>query len=131
MVSEEDARSEAKRRFARRWRELSGPGVIAVTGLGSFIGRNLVDRLLAALPELRIVGLDHQRPFRMHRRVNFHRVDLTDPTVTIDALVTDLELPTITGTISTTPIPAMRFQGSGDCQIANQSALLRAPSTRI
>jgi UDP-glucose 4-epimerase len=80
MVSEEDARSEAKRRFARRWRELSGPGVIAVTGLGSFIGRNLVDRLLAALPDLRIVGLDHQRPFRMDRRVNFHRVDLTDPT---------------------------------------------------
>jgi UDP-glucose 4-epimerase len=59
---------------------LSAPGVIAVTGLGSFIGRRLVERLLARSPHLRIVGLDRRRPFRLDGRVIFHRIDLTEPT---------------------------------------------------
>jgi nucleoside-diphosphate-sugar epimerase len=59
---------------------LSAPGVIAVTGLGSFIGRRLVERLLARSPHLRIVGLDQRRPFRLDGRVSFHRIDLTEPT---------------------------------------------------
>ncbi|MHC4789215.1 MAG: NAD-dependent epimerase/dehydratase family protein [Planctomycetota bacterium] len=56
------------------------PGVIAVTGLGTFIGRHLVERLLERAPELRIVGLDQRRPFRLDPRVSFHRIDLTEPT---------------------------------------------------
>jgi UDP-glucose 4-epimerase len=59
---------------------LSAPGVIAVTGLGTFLGRGVIQRLLDRSPELRIVGLDHRRPFRLDDRVRFHRVDLTDPT---------------------------------------------------
>jgi UDP-glucose 4-epimerase len=59
---------------------VSAPGVIAVTGLGTFIGRRLVDRLLASSPDLRILALDHRRPFRLDSRVRFHRVDLTEPT---------------------------------------------------
>ena len=59
---------------------MSSPGVIAITGLGSFLGRALVDRLLARSSGLRIVGLDKRRPFRLDERVNFHSVDLTEPT---------------------------------------------------
>ena len=62
------------------WRAVSAPGVIAVTGLGSFIGRRLVDRLLARSPDLRVVGIDQRRPFRLDGRVRYHRVDLTEPT---------------------------------------------------
>jgi UDP-glucose 4-epimerase len=60
---------------------LSAPGVIAVTGLGTFVGRRLVERLLARSSHLRIVGLDQRRPFRLDGRVGFHRIDLTEPTV--------------------------------------------------
>ncbi len=59
---------------------LSAPGVIAVTGLGTFLGRKLVERFAARAPRLRVVGLDHRRPFRLEDRVRFHRVDLTEPT---------------------------------------------------
>jgi UDP-glucose 4-epimerase len=58
----------------------SAPGVVAVTGLGTFLARRLVERLLARAPHLRIVGLDHRRPFRLDGRVRFHRIDLTEPT---------------------------------------------------
>jgi len=78
MVSEGRITSEAV--AASTWRAVGNPGVIAVTGLGTFIGRNLVERLLEREPELRIVGLDQRRPFRLHPRVTFHRVDLTEPT---------------------------------------------------
>ncbi len=54
--------------------------MIAVTGLDTFLGRGLVARLLARSPDLRIVGLDQRRPFRLHERVRFQRVDLTEPT---------------------------------------------------
>ena len=56
------------------------PGVIAITGLGSFLGRRLVERLLCRDPNLRIVGIDRRRPFRLDDRVRFSRVDLTEPT---------------------------------------------------
>ncbi len=59
---------------------MSAAGVIAVTGLGSFIGRRLVDRLLERSPQLRVIALDHRRPFRLDSRVRFHRIDLTEPT---------------------------------------------------
>ncbi len=59
---------------------MSAPGVIAVTGLGSFIGRRLVDRLLERSTQLRVIALDHRRPFRLDSRVRFHRIDLTEPT---------------------------------------------------
>ncbi len=58
---------------------LSSPGVIAITGLGSFLGRALMERLLVRSPALRIVGLGRKRPFGLDSRVRFHGVDLTDP----------------------------------------------------
>ena len=67
---------------------MSTPGVIAVTGLSTFVGRGLVPRLLARSPQPRLVGLDHKRPFRLDARVRFHRVDLTEPTA--DARVAEL-----------------------------------------
>jgi len=67
---------------------LSAPGVIAVTGLGTFVGRRMVERLLARSPHLRIVGLDQRRPFRLDGRVGFHRIDLTEPTV--DARIAEI-----------------------------------------
>ena len=67
---------------------MSAPGVIAVTGLGSFVGRRLVERLLARSAQLRIVGLDQRRPFRLDGRVGFHRIDLTEPTV--DARIAEI-----------------------------------------
>jgi len=53
---------------------------IAVTGLGTFLGRSLVERLVSRSPGIRVVALDVRRPFRLHERVRFHRVDLTEPT---------------------------------------------------
>ena len=58
---------------------ISGPGVVAIIGLRTFLGRELIARLLAHAPGMRIVGIDVRRPFRLDDRVRFHRVDLTDP----------------------------------------------------
>ena len=58
---------------------LNAPGVIAVTGLRTTIGRSLAG-CLAARPGIRVIGLDRHRPFRLDDRVRFHRVDLTEPT---------------------------------------------------
>jgi UDP-glucose 4-epimerase len=59
---------------------LSAPGVIAVTGLGTFLGQGVIRRLIERAPRLRIVGLDRRRPYRLDGRVRFHRLDLTEPT---------------------------------------------------
>jgi len=58
----------------------SAPARIAITGLGTFLGARLAERLLARDPRLVIVGLDVRRPYRLEGRLRFHRVDLTDPT---------------------------------------------------
>lgn len=59
---------------------VSAPGVIAVTGTKSFLAQGLVARLLERTPQLRVVGMDLRRPFRLDGRVRFHRVDLSEPT---------------------------------------------------
>jgi len=59
---------------------LTKPGIIAITGLRTFLGRRLVERLLRRDPNLRILGIDRHRPTRMDERVRFFRIDLTDPT---------------------------------------------------
>jgi UDP-glucose 4-epimerase len=55
------------------------PSVIAVTGLRTTIGRGLAARL-AARGDIRVIGVDRHRPFRLDDRVHFHRLDLTEPT---------------------------------------------------
>lgn len=59
--------------------QVNGPGVIAVTGIRTFLGQRLMARLLEARPEVRVVGVDRRRPFRLDQRVRFHRVDLCEP----------------------------------------------------
>ena len=57
----------------------SRPGVVAILGLRTFVGRELALRLATRSPAIRVVGLDLRRPFGLDERVRFHRVDLTDP----------------------------------------------------
>ncbi len=54
---------------------------VAITGLGSFIGQRLAHRLLERHPHVRVLGLDLRRPYRLEGRIDFERVDLTEPTV--------------------------------------------------
>jgi UDP-glucose 4-epimerase len=56
------------------------PRTVAITGLRTFLGQKLAERLLAYDARLRIVGVDVRRPYRLEGRVRFHRADLTDPT---------------------------------------------------
>jgi UDP-glucose 4-epimerase len=58
----------------------NGPGVVALVGLRTFLGRGLSQRLSTHHRGLRVVGIDDRRPFRVDERVRFHRVDLTSPT---------------------------------------------------
>ena len=59
---------------------MTAPACVAITGLDTFWGQSLAERLLAREPAPRIVGLDVTRPLRLAGRVGFHRVDLTEPT---------------------------------------------------
>jgi UDP-glucose 4-epimerase len=56
---------------------LNEPGVIAITGLRTFLGEQLAERLLRRSPKLRIVGFDLRRPPGIDSRIRFHAVDLT------------------------------------------------------
>ena len=58
----------------------SEPSVIAVTGLKTFVGQQLLERLVVREPSMRVIGIDQRRPFRLDGRVRFHRVDLSEPT---------------------------------------------------
>ncbi len=51
-----------------------------MTGLGTFVGRRLVERLAEARPKLEILGVDLRRPYGLEGKLDFERVDLTDPT---------------------------------------------------
>jgi UDP-glucose 4-epimerase len=57
---------------------LNEPGVIAITGLRTFLGERLAERLLRRSPELRIVAFDRRRPPGLDSRVRFHAIDLTN-----------------------------------------------------
>ena len=57
---------------------MHAPGCVAITGLRSFVGQRLAERLCARRG-VRVLGIDLRRPWRLERRVPFERVDLTDP----------------------------------------------------
>ena len=59
---------------------ISAPGVVAVTGLHTFVADGLVRRLLQRPAGLRVIGLDCRRPMRFPDDARFSRVDLTQPT---------------------------------------------------
>ncbi len=73
---------------ARRPPHSVGPGAIAITGLGTFTGARIAERLLAQDPPPRVVALDLRLPRRLEGRVRFHAVDLTEPTA--DSLVAEI-----------------------------------------
>jgi UDP-glucose 4-epimerase len=57
----------------------SAPATIAITGLRTFVGQRLAERLSAHGRGVRVLGIDLHRPWRLERRIPFERVDLTDP----------------------------------------------------
>jgi len=59
--------------------EAHSPGCVAITGVRSFLGQRLAERLATRGRGLRVLGIDLRRPWRLERRFPFERVDLTDP----------------------------------------------------
>lgn len=57
------------------------PRCVAFTGIDTYFGRRLIDRLAARLGPLRLVGLDTHDPPNPTPPMHFHRVDLTRPGV--------------------------------------------------
>ena len=64
------------------------PRSLAVTGLDTFVGLRLVERLQRRADAPEIVGVDVRLPRRLEGRIRFHRVDLTDPTA--DSLLAEV-----------------------------------------
>ena len=64
------------------------PRSLAITGLDTFAGGRLAERLLEQPNPPEIVGLDLRVPRRLDGRIRFHRVDLTEPTA--DSLIAEL-----------------------------------------
>jgi UDP-glucose 4-epimerase len=64
------------------------PRNIAITGLGTFVGGRVAERLLDADDPPRVVALDVDLPRRLEGRLPLHRVDLTEPTA--DSLVAEI-----------------------------------------
>lgn len=54
------------------------PRVVGITGLGTFLGQRLAERMAAR--GIRVVGLDVRRPYRLAEKIRFQRIDLTEPT---------------------------------------------------
>ncbi len=59
---------------------MSRPPCVAITGLNTFVGQRLAERLLALPDGPRLVGIDLRRPLRLEGRIAFRRLDLTHPT---------------------------------------------------
>lgn len=55
------------------------PHVVAITGLFTFLGRGLAERL-APREDVMVVGVDRRKPYGLHPRVRFHALDLCEPT---------------------------------------------------
>jgi UDP-glucose 4-epimerase len=58
----------------------NGPGCVALTGLNTFLGQRLAERLLSRPDAPRVVGIDLRYPLRLEGRIDFRRLDLTHPT---------------------------------------------------
>ena len=62
---------------------MSEPKCVAITGLDTYFGTRLAERLLERDAPPRLLGLDLHRPLRLAGRIDFARVDLTDPTADV------------------------------------------------
>jgi UDP-glucose 4-epimerase len=74
MVSEGAVSSEIERASSVT------PRCVAITGLGTFLGRRVAERLAARGPGLRVVGVDLRRPYGLEGKLVLHRLDLSEPT---------------------------------------------------
>jgi UDP-glucose 4-epimerase len=74
MVSEGAVASEIARGSS------VAPRCVAITGLGTFLGRRIAERLAERSPGLRVVGVDLRRPYGLEGKLVFHRLDLSEPT---------------------------------------------------
>ena len=52
---------------------------VGITGLDSFVGLHVAERLLDSPEPPEVVGFDQRVPRRLEDRVRFHRIDLTAP----------------------------------------------------
>ncbi len=59
---------------------MEAPRTIAITGLATFVGRRLTERLRERHPGIQLVGIDRHRPYSLDVNVRHYNVDLTDPT---------------------------------------------------
>ena len=57
----------------------SQPNCVAITGLGTFLGTGLVERLLDIPGGPRVVGIAQRQPARLEGRLRHYPVDLTEP----------------------------------------------------
>lgn len=55
-------------------------GCVAITGLGTFLGQRLAERLAESHESVRLIGIGPRRPLRLQGRVKFVSLDLTEPT---------------------------------------------------
>lgn len=58
---------------------MSAPATVAITGLRTFLGQRIAERLAARAPRIRVIGIDLRRPQRLERKIAFERIDLTAP----------------------------------------------------
>ncbi|MCL5878631.1 MAG: NAD-dependent epimerase/dehydratase family protein, partial [Deltaproteobacteria bacterium] len=63
------------------------PKKIAITGINSFIGSNLIRRL-ANNPDYKIIAIDIRKPDFLEKNITFYKIDLTEPMV--DAVIADI-----------------------------------------
>ncbi len=77
MVSEDGAHPKPS---GARGLASNAPHTIAITGVRTFVGQRLAERLTARGSRMRVIGIDLRRPYRLEGSIQFHRVDLTDPT---------------------------------------------------
>jgi len=69
-------------------RSVDSRPTVAITGLGTFTGARIAERLLEQDPPPRVVGIDLRLPRRLEGRLRHHRVDLTEPTA--DSMVAEI-----------------------------------------
>lgn len=63
---------------------MAAPRCVVLTGLDTFLGESLAERLLARPDPPRIVGVDLERPLRLAGRVAFHQLDITSPMADVE-----------------------------------------------
>ncbi len=55
------------------------PRCIALTGVDTFLGRRLIDRLRTGSGNVRLIGIDPQAQRRSFRNLELHRIELAEP----------------------------------------------------